>query len=132
MEKRMDEGREVFVFKCVAICLGAWGGGDAPQDAVKQMVKAYGSRKATERYIAFEAPTAKLRGDGGCLTAYPPTGGKFDGTGFDDITETRYVRGIGFGTGPYGQVKWPERPAKRTKKLTGDDFVKSVVQSLHT
>jgi len=110
MEKRIvtERGREVEVklFPCVAICLGAWGAGDTPEAAKKNMIRAGGK---PDRYIAFKAPTDKLTCEGSSLVAYPPLNGSFQhGEGFSDVEETRYAKGRRFATGAYGNVEWPD------------------------
>lgn len=101
---------EVTLYKCIALCLGAWGAGDTPEQARKNMRSAGGT---VGRYIAFEATSDKLTCEGASLVAYPPEGGSFEpGTAFDDVNETRYVKGKGFATGRYNQVEWPDAKRK--------------------
>jgi hypothetical protein len=101
---------EVYLYRCIAVSLGAWGAGDTPEEAAKNMRKAGGS---IQRYIAYQTNSDKLTCEGSSLVVYPPEGGELEpGHAFDDINETRYVKGKGFATGRYNQVEWPDAKRK--------------------
>lgn len=104
----------IHLFRFVAICPGAWGGGDTEADAVKNMTRAYGGKAATEMYMVFESQREDLRAPGGCLTHYPPESGWPENSRpMEGVTETRYQKGCKPNKGAYGTVEWPTVKLKK-------------------